>query len=89
MTDLSANRFINGVTVLGGDYQIKNLQAVFAASKILNGLFKIPDKILIRGIKKVVINTGLLGRWQILNSTPLTICDTGHNKEGLRYVLNQ
>ena len=35
MTDLSANRFINGVTVLGGDYQIKNLQAVFAASKIL------------------------------------------------------
>jgi len=89
MTDLSANRLINGETALGGDYQVKNLQAVFAASKILNGLFKIPDDILVSGIKKVVINTDLKGRWQILNSNPLTICDTGHNKEGLEYVLAQ
>jgi dihydrofolate synthase/folylpolyglutamate synthase len=30
-----------------------------------------------------------MGRWQILKKQPLTICDTGHNREGLGYVLNQ
>ena len=44
---------------------------------------------IIRGIRKVIINTGLSGRWQILGHNPLTICDTGHNKEGLEYVMNQ
>ena len=44
---------------------------------------------IINGISRTVINTGLSGRWQILNHNPLTICDTGHNKEGLEYVLNQ
>jgi dihydrofolate synthase/folylpolyglutamate synthase len=89
MTDLSANRLINGEIALGGDYQAKNLQSVFAASEILKGHFKITEEILIRGIKNVIINTGLQGRWQILNTNPLTICDTGHNKEGLEYVLTQ
>jgi dihydrofolate synthase/folylpolyglutamate synthase len=37
----------------------------------------------------VIINTGLYGRWQVLGTSPLTICDTGHNKEGLEYVLHQ
>ena len=89
MTDLTANKVITGETVLGGDYQSKNLQAVFAASKMLNSLFEIPEEILIRGVRNVVINTGLQGRWQILSTTPLIICDTGHNKEGLEYVLAQ
>jgi len=89
MIDLSANKVITGETVLGGDYQSKNLQAVFAASKMLNSLFEIPEEILIRGVRNVVINTGLQGRWQILSTTPLIICDTGHNKEGLEYVLAQ
>jgi len=89
MIDLSANKVITGETVLGGDYQSKNLQAVFAASKILNGLFEITEENLLRGIRKVVLNTGLQGRWQILGTAPLTICDTGHNKEGLEYVLAQ
>ena len=41
------------------------------------------------GIRNVVINTGLYGRWQILSTVPLTICDTGHNIEGLEYVMDQ
>ena len=35
------------------------------------------------------MNTGLAGRWQILNKEPLTICDTAHNKEGLELVIEQ
>ena len=41
------------------------------------------------GIRKVILNTGFAGRWQILNKSPLTICDTGHNKEGLEFVIGQ
>lgn len=41
------------------------------------------------GIKNVVKNTGLSGRWQILDHAPLTICDTGHNEGGLREVMHQ
>ena len=33
--------------------------------------------------------TNLLGRWQKLQDNPKVICDTGHNKEGLTYVLEQ
>jgi dihydrofolate synthase/folylpolyglutamate synthase len=38
---------------------------------------------------KVIKNTGLLGRWQQVNSRPKVICDTAHNKHGLTIVINQ
>jgi dihydrofolate synthase/folylpolyglutamate synthase len=47
------------------------------------------DKNIKDGILKVISNTGLKGRWQVLSNNPLIVCDTGHNKEGLEYVLNQ
>jgi dihydrofolate synthase/folylpolyglutamate synthase len=30
-----------------------------------------------------------MGRWQVLRKGPLMICDTGHNKEGIKYVTGQ
>ena len=39
------------------------------------------------GLKNVVRNTGLAGRWQILSQNPLVICDTGHNVDGIRAVM--
>ena len=38
---------------------------------------------------QVVKNTNLKGRWQVLQENPKVICDTAHNKEGLRIVLHQ
>jgi dihydrofolate synthase/folylpolyglutamate synthase len=75
--------------LLGGDYQSKNLQAVYTVFKVLKDPFKVSGEIIIQGIRRVILNTGLYGRWQILDTAPLTICDTGHNKEGLEYVLDQ
>ncbi len=89
ITDLLTHKKFEGVTVLGGDYQAGNLKAVFTVFNKLQGLFSISEENITNGIRKVVINTGLKGRWQILNNKPLTICDTGHNKEGLEYVLDQ
>ena len=89
MTEIMTNHQFKGESSLGGDYQSKNLQAVFTAFSILKDVFNFSEKNITEGIRKVVKNTGLHGRWQILSLDPLTICDTGHNKEGLEYVLNQ
>jgi dihydrofolate synthase/folylpolyglutamate synthase len=89
ISGISENEKHQGQTVLGGDYQTKNLQAVFAAFHILKNDVTVLEKDIINGVRNVILNTGLFGRWQILNVSPLTICDTGHNREGLEYVLNQ
>ncbi len=89
MTNLSTNHKYQGTISLGGNYQSKNLQVVFAAFDILKEVFDISEKNITEGIRKVILNTGLYGRWQILSTAPLTICDTGHNREGLEYVLDQ
>jgi len=40
-------------------------------------------------LEKVVENTGLRGRWQVIGANPRIICDTGHNEGGLREVVAQ
>ena len=37
----------------------------------------------------MVENTGLRGRWEVLGTSPKQICDTAHNREGLRLVFEQ
>ena len=34
-------------------------------------------------------NTGLRGRWQQLGEKPTVICDTGHNQDGIRFIVEQ
>jgi len=75
---------------LKGSYQIHNIKTVLQTIEVLKTKgFGISEKNIQTGLKKVVKNTGLLGRWQILNDRPKVICDTAHNAEGLRYVLKQ
>ena len=49
----------------------------------------ISDQQVRQGIERVVTNTGLFGRWQTLSNQPLTICDTGHNIDGLTEITQQ
>ena len=44
MTELSTNHQFEGKSLLGGDYQSKNLQAVFAAFEILKNVFEISQR---------------------------------------------
>lgn len=89
MDDAEVKHTTEGTIPLPGDYQAKNLQAVYAVFSSLKGTFRVTEKNMVDGVKNVIINTGLAGRWQILGKQPLTICDTGHNREGLEYVLRQ
>ena len=77
-------------TDLLGSYQQHNVKTAVKTIEVLNSKKnRISDEALINGLLNVVSNTGLLGRWQILQEFPKVVCDTGHNKEGLTYVLEQ
>jgi dihydrofolate synthase / folylpolyglutamate synthase len=41
------------------------------------------------GLENAAKLTGLLGRWQIIGNNPLTVCDTGHNEDGIKMVVSQ
>ncbi|WP_417861100.1 bifunctional folylpolyglutamate synthase/dihydrofolate synthase [Winogradskyella sediminis] len=87
-----ADQLINTIfeTDLKGAYQKHNLKTVIQSVKVLNNLgFSISEQHLEKGLLNVVDNTGLQGRWQILDKTPMIICDTAHNKEGLTSVMTQ
>ena len=77
-------------TGLMGLYQSKNICTTLQSVDILRqkGL-DIPDDPVQKGIEKVIENTGLYGRWQILGVDPLVVCDTAHNREGLEEVVKQ
>ncbi len=78
------------VCPLGGNYQVKNLATVIAAAHLLKTTYALFDGLSIyEGIRKTIKNTGLMGRWQILQKDPLTICDIGHNAEGISEVIKQ
>ncbi len=72
-----------------GDYQVHNKKTVLQAIKLLQSQFKLDENHIKLGLKNVIQNTGLLGRWQILKQKPFTVCDTAHNSHGLKIVLNQ
>ena len=51
--------------------------------------WKISPQHLETGLSNVIKNTGLRGRWEIINNNPTTIAETAHNREGLLIVLKQ
>lgn len=75
---------------LKGQYQTENIATVLQTVELLKkNNFRISKKHIKKGIEEVQSLTGLKGRWQILNKSPLTIADTGHNEVGIREVLKQ
>lgn len=81
----SFGEFIGSLT---GDFQIKNTATVLETVKILNrsGHFRVGNKAIEMGLGHVTEMTGLMGRWMKIADSPLTICDTGHNPGGWKYI---
>lgn len=75
---------------LKGKYQEKNKQTVLAALEVLQTKnWKITENNIKSGFLHIGKNTGLKGRWQEISENPKIICDTGHNKEAVKYILEQ
>ena len=77
-------------TDLLGEYQKENIDtAVTAINELQKQNWKITEENIKSGLLRIVKNTSLSGRWQILNKTPLIICDSGHNEDGIKEIVKQ
>ena len=75
---------------LGGIYQQKNIATVFAAVSNMRKIgYQIDDVAIAKGIENTTEITGLMGRWQVINKEPFTVCDTAHNTDGIEYIVKQ
>jgi dihydrofolate synthase/folylpolyglutamate synthase len=75
---------------LGGLCQIKNTNTLLSAIRILQDIgYNINDTHVREGFAHVCSLTGLMGRWQKILETPVAYCDTGHNKAGIQYIVEQ
>lgn len=74
---------------LEGDYQRFNIATVVAACGILRESWKLDPQTVRRGLARVVDNTHLQGRWEVLSRRPLVVCDTGHNVNGIGEIVRQ
>ncbi|MDG4949920.1 bifunctional folylpolyglutamate synthase/dihydrofolate synthase [Weeksellaceae bacterium KMM 9724] len=75
---------------LKGIYQRKNVKTAAQSLRVLKDLgWKITEENIIDGLKKVVENTQLRGRWDVLQQSPLIVADTAHNPDGINQVKAQ
>lgn len=78
------------VSPLSGSYQLHNLATLLQALELLPSLgYNLTTDNIRLGIEQVVATTGLHGRWEKLDSTPLTICETAHNADGIEAMLTK
>lgn len=76
---------------LAGHYQRKNIVTVRTAITLLrhDTPLNISTRALLSGCRTVCETTGLRGRWQVVLTEPMVVCDTGHNAHGIKEVTAQ
>ena len=74
-----------------GDYQRHNIVTACAAADFLaeQTPLTISRRAFREGLAKSAENTSLMGRWQVIADEPYTVCDTGHNADGISFVAAQ
>ncbi len=85
---LNVNLNLNLKLDLMGKYQAANLPGVLEVLYQLEAKgFPCEEASLKKGLSQVQASTGLMGRWQHVSANPRVICDTGHNEDGIREVV--
>jgi dihydrofolate synthase/folylpolyglutamate synthase len=75
---------------LGGFAQEKNAATALCAVDALGcSPFVVKRQHVYDGFLRVVRNTGLMGRWQVVGQRPKIVLDTGHNASGIEYNVCQ
>lgn len=75
---------------LGGLCQGKNTATILAAvDELQKAGYAIRPENVCMGFENVCELTGLRGRWQQTGTSPLVVCDTGHNTGGIAYIAAQ
>jgi len=67
-----------------GDFQALNITTVLHVLELLEGAIDNVQDSVREGLMKVKKLTGFMGRWQVMRHSPMVICDSGHNVDGLK-----
>ena len=87
IADLKKKSFSIYSTPLIGKHQLYNAAL---AVKTINDSLNIEDVLIIsRGIRNVIKNSGIKGRYQIINKEPKIIFDSAHNTEGVKTFIEE
>ena len=77
-------------SALEGSYQLFNERTSFGILLELQKInWKISEEQIQTGFSKVIENTHLMGRWQILSNEPLTVAEVAHNEEGIIFLVEK
>lgn len=74
---------------LHGHYQQKNVRTALAAIQTLQQQFPVEQKAISNALSKVKTLTGLFGRWEVIETSPMVVLDVAHNKDGFTQLLEQ
>lgn len=75
---------------LKGKYQELNISTIYTAINVLQSQgLKLNHDSIIHGISNISKLSGLRGRWETIQEKPLIICDTGHNEDGVKFIVDQ
>ncbi|MCX6288197.1 MAG: bifunctional folylpolyglutamate synthase/dihydrofolate synthase [Bacteroidetes bacterium] len=75
---------------LPGKYQNKNLKGVLVAIQLLSTMgWELSASKVLKGLFHVGKNTGLMGRWESIQTNPRIILDVAHNEHGIKALLEQ
>jgi dihydrofolate synthase/folylpolyglutamate synthase len=73
-----------------GHYQTQNVPVILkTVDMMVEKGWQISRENIYDGLANAAKITGLMGRWQIIGNNPLTVCDTGHNEDGIKMVVSQ
>lgn len=75
---------------LGGEYQRHNLATILqSVDKLVELGYHVTGENVRQGLERVVSDTGLHGRWEVLDRQPLTLCETAHNADGVNAMVSK
>jgi len=90
---LDAPLFAKNFTIesdLPGKYQAKNLKSVLVAAQLLSTMgWKLSATKVAKALSNIQKNTGLMGRWECVQTSPKVILDVAHNEHGIQALLEQ
>ena len=74
---------------LKGSYQKNNIKtSIITINQLVSAGYNINENNIVDGLRNVIKNTGIRGRWEIIGNEPLIICDVAHNQDAISIVIN-
>ena len=86
---VATQHIVQVISDLPGVYQQKNIRAVLTAIDQLRIIgYNLPETTVLSALQQIKKQTGLHGRWELIQEKPYVILDVGHNEDGIKQILS-